>query len=88
VPVAGLAAFAGAFVFLDRLGNYVSNELASLLYIAATLTLAALLVHRLVWGVEGKLGRSTRGGKRGAEVGGVSRQEALAARHAGVQAPS
>jgi hypothetical protein len=72
LPVAGLAAFAGAFVFLDRLGNYVSNELASLLYIAATLTLAALLVHR----------------GRVAEVGGVSKHEALAAGHAGVHAPS
>jgi len=55
LPVAGLAACAGAFAILDRLPSYVSNELGSLLYIAATLTAAALLAHRLFSGSEHSL---------------------------------
>jgi hypothetical protein len=50
LPVAGLAAFAGAFVILDRLPTYVSNELGSVLYVAATLIVAAILVQRLLRG--------------------------------------
>jgi hypothetical protein len=47
LPIAGLAGAAGAFTVLDRFPDYLGTQAANLLFVAATVAAAALLVRAL-----------------------------------------
>lgn len=58
LPLAGLAALAGAFTVLDRFPSYLGMGIANLLYVAVTVTAALVLARRLYSAPAGELDRS------------------------------